>query len=181
MSTISSRVATALVLPLLLTSGAAVGQDGADSTVPSELRALLQQQELKLAMAGQPLQMRTAYAVGGVSRCETVISASNFSDNPIRVEVEFFTGFSALQRGIAIHTLLPGETGELATTSAVEPFLINAVRDSSVPFEGYASIHAETSDIGAHAHLVCHVGAEESYESIKIFRVRENRPFQQGD
>jgi hypothetical protein len=181
MNSIFSRFSAALIVPMLLASGAAIGQDGADSTVPSELRQLLQQRDLKLAVAGQPLQMRTAYAVGGVSKCETVISASNFSSSPVRVEVEFFTGFNAFQRGIAIVALNPGETGELATTDAVEPFVINAVRDSSVPFEGYANIHAETPEIGAHAHLVCHVGGEESYETIKVFRARENRPVQQGD
>ena len=168
----------------ILQAAVATAQDGGDNTIPSEIRALLKQVEINektLAAATLPLQMRTAYAVGGVQDCETVISVSNFSKETIRVEVEFFTGFNFFQRGLARLTLKPGETGELATTQVVPPFVINAVRNSSVVFEGYANIHAKTRDIAAHCHMVCHLKSNPSYQSIKVFRTRDGRPFQKGD
>lgn len=140
-----------------------------------------QLQELGLAVAVLPLQLRTAYAVGGVNGCETVISVSNFSSIPHEIEVEFFTGFNFLQRGEASLTLDSGETGEIATTDIVPPFLINAFRDDATPFEGYANIHARSIDIAAHAHMVCDVGGRETYQDINVFRVERGKPRQIGD
>lgn len=84
--------------------------------------------------------MRTAYALEGMQGCETVIYLTNLSSQRHEIEVEFFTGFNFLERGIAKLGLQPGETGEVATTAAVSPFVINDVRDSSLPFEGYARL-----------------------------------------
>lgn len=183
--TLFQRLACLMVGAVCLTSGLAIAQDGSDETMPAELRALMQKGDIKKlapAVATMPLQMRTAYAVGGHERCETVVSLSNFSDDRTAVEVEFFTGFNALQRGIAQLQLAPGETGEIATAQSVRPFVINAVRNSAVAFEGYANIHAKTPDIGAHAHMVCSVGGrEESYQDINVFRARKGRPTQEGD
>lgn len=137
--------------------------------------------DLGLAIAGLPLQLRTAYAIGGVDQCETVISVSNFSGSTQKVEVEFFTGFSFLDRGLATLTLDSGETGEAATTDVVSPFVINAVRDDDTPFEGYANIHARSADIAAHAHMVCGVGGRETYQDINVFRVKHGKPVQIGD
>jgi hypothetical protein len=167
-------------------SGVVNAQDGSDETIPSEIRALRKSLGIKaetLSVAALPLQMRTAYAIGlgGQGNYETVVSVSNFSKATIRIEVEFFTGFNFFQRGIGRLTLKPGETGEIATAGAVPPFVINAIRDSSVPFEGYANVHAETADIAAHCHMVYNNGDDRSYQSIKVFRTREGRPIQQGD
>ncbi len=130
------------------------------------------------SVATLPLQLRTSYAVGGISGCETVISVTNFSDSTIDVEVEFFTGFNYFQRGIAKLVLKTGETGELSTTRAVPPYVINAVRDSDAIFEGYANIHAATSEIGAQANMVCGLDSEvRTYEDLNVFRP----PFQHGD
>jgi hypothetical protein len=173
-----------MVSAMCLTSGLAIAQDGSHETMPPELRALMQKEEMKKlapALATMPLQMRTAYAVGGLERCETVVSLSNFSDDRTVVEVEFFTGFNAFQRGIAQLQLAPGETGEIATAQPVSPFVINAVRNSAVAFEGYANIHAKTPDIGAHAHMVCGARGQESYQDINVFRARKGRPTQDGD
>ncbi len=128
-----------------------------------------------------PVQMRTAYAVGGLERCETVISLTNFSGHKHSVEVEFFTGFSFLKRGIAKLSLQSGETGEVATTNVVRPFIINDVRDSSVPFEGYAIISSKTSEIGAHAHMVCENNGGESYQDINVFKYKKGKATQVGD
>ena len=125
-----------------------------------------------------PLQLRTAYAFGGARGCETVISVTNFSGSTITVEVEFFTGFNYFQRGIAALELKSGETGELATTGTVPPYVINAVRDKNTPFEGYANIHAATSEIGAQANMVCGLDSNvRTYEDVNVFRP----PFQHGD
>ena len=125
--------------------------------------------------------MRTAYAVGGIENCETVISISNFSKERAEFEVEFFTGFNFFQRGIATLTLQPGETGEVATTQVVPPFVINAVRNSTVAFEGYANIHARTPDLGVHCHMVSTTGRQPSFQDIKVFRARDGQPRQVGD
>ncbi len=131
-----------------------------------------------VANASLPLQLRTAYAVGGLSGCETVISITNLSDSPIEVQVEFFTGFNALNRGIASLMLQSGETGEIATASGVPPYVINAVRDSNTAFEGYANIHAPTRQIGVQVNMVCGIGRDvQTYEDINVFRP----PFQIGD
>lgn len=167
-------------------AGAARAQDGGDQATPRELKTLLERLQIEIkpntfALAKQPLQMRTAYAVGGISNCETVLSISNFAEERIEVEVEFFTGFNFLQRGLARLVLQPGETGEVATRDGIPPFVINAVRDSSVAFEGYANIHARTPDIAVHCHMVSNVGREASFQDIKVFRARDGRPRQQGD
>ncbi len=125
-----------------------------------------------------PLQLRTAYAVGGLSACEMVAIVTNFSSTAIPVEIEFFTGFNALARGIATLTLKPGETGTLATASPIPDFQINAVRDTTTPFAGYAQIHAPTSEIGVQVNGIGRVGtSNQSAVGIKVFRP----PFQQGD
>ncbi len=128
-----------------------------------------------------PVQMRTAYAVGDVKNCETVISLTNFSNYNRVIEVEFFTGFNFLKRGIAKLQLQSGETGEVATTAVVRPFVINKVRDSSVPFEGYAIISSKTSEIGAHAHMVCENKGGESYQDINVFKYKKGKATQIGD
>lgn len=177
-----------LIIALCFTTTTSIisahASDGSASTMPSEMRELMRSLEGKkmdLALAGLPLQMRTAYAVGGIDGCETVISVSNFAKDRMEVEVEFFTGFNFFQRGIARLVLASGETGELATVQPVSPFVVNAVRDSNVAFEGYANIHAKSSDIGAHAHMVCMRQESRSFQDINIFRVKNNRPFQEGD
>lgn len=177
-------VAVWAAVALLSCHAATHAQDGNDQAIAPELRKLMQSQEADpaaRAAAKLPLQMRTAYAVGGLENCETVLSISNFSKKETTVEVEFFTGFNFFQRGIAQLTLKPGETGEIATTSTVPPFVINAVRDSSVAFEGYANIHAETPDLGAHCHMVYSSRNDRSYQSIKVFRARDGQVRQQGD
>ncbi len=128
-----------------------------------------------------PVQMRTAYALGGIQGCETVISLTNLSSQRHEIEVEFFTGFNFLEMGIAKLELQSGETGEVATTAAVSPFVINDVRDSSIPFEGYALISSKTSEIGAHAHMVCGVEGRENYQDINIFKYKKGKAVQLGD
>lgn len=125
-----------------------------------------------------PLQFRTAYAVGGLSACEMVAIVTNFSSVAIQVDVEFFTGFNALARGIAILNLQPGETGTLATTAPIPDYMINAVRNSTTPFAGYAQIHAPTSEIGVQANGIGRVGSDtQSSVGIRVFRP----PFQRID
>src|SRR5262245_61195296 len=76
---------TCLVAVLFGPSAArARAQDGGDQSTPSEVRKILEQLKIELkprtfALAKLPLQMRTAYAVGGIDGCETVLSISNFS------------------------------------------------------------------------------------------------------
>ena len=133
---------------------------------------------LAVARATLPLQLRTAYAVGGLAGCETVISVTNLSDTQIEVQIEFFTGFGAMERGIASLILPSGATGEIATAPAIPPYVINAVRDDNLAFEGYANIHAATRQIGAQVNMVCGIGGDiQTYEDINVFRP----PFQQGD
>lgn len=128
-----------------------------------------------------PVQMRTAYALGGIQGCETVISLTNLSSQRHVFEVEFFTGFNFFEMGFAKLELQSGETGEVATTAVVSPFVINSVRDSATPFEGYALISSKTSEIGAHAHMVCGVKGNENYQDINIFKYRKGKAVQLGD
>src|SRR4051794_13716764 len=168
---IDTRITCLFAVLFSLTVTTANAQDGGDQSTPSEIRTILDRLKIEIkpaafALAKQPLQMRTAYAAGGLENCETVLSISNFSKERAEVEVEFFTGFNFFQRGIASLVLQPGETGEVATASVVPPFVINAVRNSKVPFEGYANVHARTPDIGVHCHMVCNVGRQASYQDI---------------
>jgi hypothetical protein len=128
-----------------------------------------------------PVQMRTAYALGDLQGCETVISLTNLANKRHIIEVEFFTGFNFIERGFAKLELQPGETGEVATTANVSPFVINSVRDSSVPFEGYALISSKTDKVGAHAHMVCGVKGNKSYQDINIFKYEKGVAVQLGD